>query len=97
MPLSRNLGFAGTATLSAGGMVPTLSMPVTGVQAARLLGRELPLAYLPALVAVLLTGRGFALSAALSHTGTVYAFIGKALVRARDLPRPGCRSEPYIV
>jgi hypothetical protein len=30
-------------------------------------------------VAVLLTRRGFALSAALSHTGTVYAFIGKAL------------------
>jgi hypothetical protein len=30
-------------------------------------------------VAVLLTRRGFALSAALSHTGAVYAFIGKAL------------------
>lgn len=47
MPLSKNPEFAGTATLPAGMMVPTLPMPVTGVQAARLLGRELPLAYLP--------------------------------------------------
>jgi hypothetical protein len=80
MPLSKRPEFAGTATLPAGVMVPTLPMPVTGVQAARLLGRELPLAYLPR------PGGGVAdrpwlraLSAALSHTGAVYAFIGKAL------------------
>jgi hypothetical protein len=41
MPLSKNPEFVGTATLPAGVMVPTLPMPVTGVQAARLLGREL--------------------------------------------------------
>ena len=60
MPLSRSPELAGAPTLAAGVMVPTLSMSVTGVQAARLLGRELPLAYLPAGLAVLLTGRGFA-------------------------------------
>jgi amino acid transporter len=32
MPLRRNLGFLGTVALSVGGMAPTLSMSVTGVQ-----------------------------------------------------------------
>src|SRR5918911_141109 len=43
--LRRDLGFWGTASLSVGGMAPTLAMSVTGVQAARLLGRAAPLAY----------------------------------------------------
>jgi amino acid transporter len=61
-------------------MAPTLAMSVTGVQAARLLGRAAPLAYVLAGVAMILIGYGFVrLSAAFSHAGSVYAFIGKTL------------------
>ena len=78
--LRRDLGFWGTASLSVGGMAPTLAMSVTGVQAARLLGRAAPLAYVLAGVGMLLIGYGFVrLSAAFSHAGSVYAFIGKTL------------------
>src|SRR5436305_4132637 len=78
--LRRDLGFWGTASLSVGGMAPTLAMSVTGVQAARLLGRAAPLAYVLAGAAVVLIAYGFVrLSAAYSHAGSVYAFIGKTL------------------
>jgi amino acid transporter len=78
--LRRDLGFWSTASLSVGGMAPTLAMSVTGVQAARLLGRAAPLAYVLAGVGMLLIGYGFVrLSAAFSHAGSVYAFIGKTL------------------
>jgi amino acid transporter len=78
--LRRDLGFWGTASLSVGGMAPTLAMSVTGVQAARLLGRAAPLAYVLAGVGMVLIGYGFIrLSAAYSHAGSVYAFIGKTL------------------
>jgi amino acid transporter len=80
MPLRRNLGFLGTAALSAGGTAPTLAMSATGVQVVHLLGRAAPLAYLLAGAAMLLIGFGFArLSAAFSHAGSVYAFVGKTL------------------
>ena len=78
--LHRDLGFWATAALSIGGMAPTLAMSVTGVQVVRLLGRAAPLAYLLAGGAMLLIGYGFVrLSAAFSHAGSVYAFIGKTL------------------
>jgi amino acid transporter len=61
-------------------MAPTLAMSVTGVQAARLLGRAAPLAYVLAGVGMALIGFGFVrLSGAFSHAGSVYAFIGKTL------------------
>jgi amino acid transporter len=66
-------------------MAPTLAMSVTGVQAARLLGRAAPLAYVLAGVGMMFIGYGFVrLSAAFSHAGSVYAFIGRTLG-----PRPG--------
>jgi amino acid transporter len=78
--LRRDLGFWSTASLSVGGMAPTLAMSVTGVQAARLLGRAAPLAYVLAGAGMVLIGYGFVrLSAAYSHAGSVYAFIGKTL------------------
>ena len=78
--LRRDLGFWATAALSVGGMAPTLAMSVTGVQVVRLLGRAAPLAYLLAGGVMLLIGYGFVrLSAAFSHAGSVYAFIGKTL------------------
>src|SRR5436309_8245864 len=78
--LRRDLGFWGTASLSVGGMAPTLAMSVTGVQAARLLGRAAPLAYVLAGAGVVLIAYGFVrLSSAYSHAGSVYAFIGKTL------------------
>lgn len=78
--LRRDLGFWGTASLCVGGMAPTLAMSVTGVQASRLLGRAAPLAYVLAGVGMVFIGYGFVrLSAAFSHAGSVYAFIGKTL------------------
>jgi amino acid transporter len=78
--LRRDLGFWGTASLSVGGMAPTLAMSVTGVQAARLLGPAAPLAYILAGLAMVFIGYGFIrLSAAFSHAGSVYAFVGRTL------------------
>src|SRR6266511_3568148 len=78
--LRRDLGFWGTASLCVGGMAPTLAMSVTGVQTSRLLGRAAPLAYVLAGVGMVFIGYGFVrLSAAFSHAGSVYAFIGKTL------------------
>jgi amino acid transporter len=78
--LRRDLGFWGTASLSVGGMAPTLAMSVTGVQAARLLGPSAPLAYILAGVGMVFIGYGFVrLSAAFSHAGSVYAFVGRTL------------------
>src|SRR6266516_2711472 len=66
--LRRDLGFWGTASLSVGGMAPTLAMSVTGVQSARLLGRAAPLAYVLAGAGMVLISYGFVrLSAAYSH------------------------------
>ena len=78
--LRRDLGFWGTASLSVGGMAPTLAMSVTGVQAARLLGPAAPLAYVLAGVGMVFIGYGFVrLSAAFSHAGSVYAFVSRTL------------------
>lgn len=78
--LRRDLGFWGTWALSVGGMAPTLAMSVTGVQASRLLGQAAPLAYVLAGVGMVFIGYGFVrLSAAFSHSGSVYAYIGRTL------------------
>jgi amino acid transporter len=61
-------------------MAPTLAMSVTGVQASRLLGPAAPLAYVLAGVGMVFIGYGFVrLSAAFSHAGSIYAYIGKTL------------------
>ncbi|HEX2084521.1 MAG TPA: APC family permease [Solirubrobacteraceae bacterium] len=78
--LRRDLGFWGTWALGVGGMAPTLAMSVTGVQASRLLGQAAPLAYVLAGIGMVFIGYGFVrLSAAFSHAGSVYAYIGKTL------------------
>jgi amino acid transporter len=78
--LRRELRFAETAAVSIGVMAPTLAMSVTGVAAAEQLGRAAPLAFVVAGLAVGLVAFGFVrLSAAFSHAGSVYAFVGRAL------------------
>jgi amino acid transporter len=79
-------------------MAPTLSMSVTGVQVVRLLGRAAPLAYALAGAVVLLIGYGFVrLSAAFSHAGSVYAFIGKTLGPGAGLVATWMLLGTYIV
>src|SRR4051812_38929583 len=61
-------------------MAPTLAMSITGVQAARLIGRAAPLAYLVAALGVGLVAYGFVrLSSAVAHAGSVYGFVGHSL------------------
>jgi amino acid transporter len=78
--LRRELGQLGTLSISIGVMAPTLAMSITGVAAARLLGRAAPLAYVVAAIGVALVAYGFArLSAEFAGAGSVYAFVGGAL------------------
>jgi hypothetical protein len=72
----------GTATLPVGVMVPKLSMPVTGVQAARVLGRR----YGPRISP---PGGGAA------HAETVYAFIGNAHGPGTEFVTTRMRSNPH--
>jgi amino acid transporter len=66
-------------------MAPTLAMSVTGVAAARALGRAAPLAFAVAALGVGLVAYGFVrLAGEFSHAGSVYAFVGNTLG-----PRPG--------
>jgi len=61
-------------------MAPTLAMSVTGSQAAGLVGRAAPLAYLFAGIGVAFVAYGFArLAGHFSHAGSVYAFSGLSL------------------
>jgi len=61
-------------------MAPTLAMSLTGVQAAGLIGRAAPLAYVFAAVGVAFVAYGFVrLSSHFSHAGSVYAFTGLSL------------------
>src|SRR4051812_30417937 len=79
-------------------MAPTLAMSVTGVQAARVLGRAAPLAYVLAGVGMIFIGYGFVrLSAAFSHAGSVSAFIGKPPAPRPAFSPPGALPAPYIV
>src|SRR5438034_515734 len=83
--LRRELRFMETASVSVGVMAPTLAMSVTGVAAARALGRAAPLAFAVAALGVGLVAYGFVrLAGEFSHAGSVYAFVGNTLG-----PRPG--------
>jgi len=66
--------------VSIGVMAPTLAMSITGIQAARLLGRAAPLAYAAAAVGVALVAYGFVrLSGEFASAGSVYAFVGQSI------------------
>jgi len=83
--LRRELRFLETAAVSIGVMAPTLAMSVTGVAAAKALGRAAPLAFVVAALGVGLVAYGFVrLAGEFSHAGSVYAFVGNTLG-----PRPG--------
>jgi amino acid transporter len=83
--LRRELRFLETASVSIGVMAPTLAMSVTGVAAAKALGRAAPLAFAVAALGVGLVAYGFVrLAGEFSHAGSVYAFVGNTLG-----PRPG--------
>jgi amino acid transporter len=78
--LRRRLGALGALSISIGVMAPTLAMSITGIQAARLLGRAAPLAYAVAAVGVMLVAYGFVrLSGEVASAGSVYAFVGRAI------------------
>jgi amino acid transporter len=78
--LRRELRLPETTALSVGVMAPTLAMSVTGVAAARELGRAASLAFVVAGLGVGLVAYGFArLSRDISSAGSVYAFVGRAL------------------
>jgi amino acid transporter len=78
--LRRQLGTVQTVAISVGVMAPTLAMSITGVEAARLIGRAAPLAYVVAALGVGLVAYGFVrLSAEVAHAGSVYAFVGRAI------------------
>ena len=78
--LRRRLGSLGAVSISIGVMAPTLAMSITGIQAARLLGRAAPLAYAVAAAGVALVAYGFVrLSAQVASAGSVYAFVGHAI------------------
>lgn len=78
--LRRQLGAVQTVSVSVGVMAPTLAMSITGVQAARLIGRAAPLAYVVAALGMGLVAYGFVrLSSVVTHAGSVYAFVGRAL------------------
>src|SRR5436309_1374822 len=78
--LRRQIGLLGTISLSVGVMAPTLAMSATGGQAARLIGRAAPLAFVFAAVGVGFVAYGFIrLAGHFSHAGSVYAFTGLTL------------------
>jgi amino acid transporter len=78
--LRRQLGSLGTLSISIGVMSPTLGMSITGIQAARLLGRAAPLAYVVATIGVGFVAFGFVrLAREVASAGSVYAFVGYAL------------------
>jgi amino acid transporter len=78
--LRRQLGTAQTVSVSVGVMAPTLAMSITGVAAARVIGRAAPLAYVVAALGVGLVAYGFVrLAAEVAHAGSVYGFVGRAL------------------
>src|SRR3954463_14809975 len=78
--LRRRLGSLGALSISIGVMAPTLAMSITGIQAARLLGRAAPLAHAGAAVGVALVAYGFVrLSAQVASAGSVYAFVGQTI------------------
>jgi amino acid transporter len=78
--LRRELGGVETAAVSIGVMAPTLAMSITGVDAARVLGRAASLAFVLAGVGLAFVVYGFArLTSHISHAGSVYALAGTTL------------------
>jgi amino acid transporter len=78
--LRRELHFWEAIALSIAIMAPTAAMALNGVGIAGLIGRAVPLAFLFALVGVLLVAWGVAqLTREVSHAGSVYALTGFAL------------------
>jgi amino acid transporter len=78
--LRRELHFWEAIALSIGIMAPTAAMALNGVAIAGLIGRAVPLAFVFALVGVLLVSYAFVqLSREVEHAGSVYAFAGFTL------------------
>src|SRR3954462_166727 len=78
--LRRELHFWEAIALSIAIMAPTAAMALNGVGIAGLIGRAVPLAFLFALIGVLLVAWGIAqLCREVSHAGSVYAFTGLTL------------------
>ena len=78
--LRRELHFWEAIALSIAIMAPTAAMALNGVGIAGLIGRAVPLAFLFALVGVLLVAWGIAqLAREVSHAGSVYALTGFTL------------------
>jgi amino acid transporter len=78
--LRRELHFWEAIALSIAIMAPTAAMALNGVGIAALIGRAVPLAFLFALIGVLLVAWGIAqLSREVSHAGSVYALTGFSL------------------
>jgi amino acid transporter len=78
--LRRELHFWEAIALSIAIMAPTAAMALNGVGIAGLIGRAVPLAFLFALIGVLLVAWGIAqLAREVSHAGSVYALTGFAL------------------
>jgi amino acid transporter len=78
--LRRKLHFWEAIALSIAIMAPTAAMALNGVGIAGLIGRAVPLAFLFALIGVLLVAWGIAqLAREVSHAGSVYALTGFTL------------------
>lgn len=78
--LRRELRVVDAAAFSVGLIGPVGAMALLGVGAAALLGRAATWAFIFAIAGVVLVGYGFIkLSRYISHTGSVYALVGKTL------------------
>jgi amino acid transporter len=78
--LRRELRFWEAIALSIAIMAPTAAMALNGVAIAGLIGRAVPLAFVFALVGVLLVSYAFVqLAREVNHAGSVYAFTGLTL------------------
>src|SRR3954467_1505835 len=78
--LRRELHFWEAIALSIAIMAPTAAMALNGIGVAALIGRAVPLAFIFALVGVLLVSYAYVqLTREVSHAGSVYAFAGFTL------------------
>lgn len=78
--LRRELRVVDAAAFSVGLIGPVGAMALLGVGAAGILGHAAPWAFIFAILAVVLVGYGFIkLSRYISHTGSVYALVGRTL------------------
>jgi amino acid transporter len=78
--LRRELRFWEAIALSIAIMAPTAAMALNGIGVAALIGRAVPLAFIFALIGVLLVSYAFVqLTREVNHAGSVYAFAGFTL------------------